>query len=205
VEGLGLWAILTVGVFGLLRLGEILELRVSDITFVTDSGVKAMVINIAKSKTDPFRLGVKVRCFKLAEVDEPICPVRAMEEFLAARKNTSKNLWVCHPKKSTRVNRAGVVKALQKLIVHYASSEGLGWDPSAFTGHSLRRGGATSLFAAGISADLVKILGRWKSNCYLLYLETPVAKVARAQAQMARLELGQVWPVMPNIWDSVEI
>ena len=41
------------------------------------------------------------------------------------------------------------------------------------TSHSLRAGGATAAFLAGVPAEVIKILGHWKSDCYVRYLRLP--------------------------------
>jgi integrase len=45
-----------------------------------------------------------------------------------------------------------------------------GYEPSKFSGHSFRAGGATDLFAGGADPRTIKLAGRWKSEAYLLYL-----------------------------------
>ena len=42
----------------------------------------------------------------------------------------------------------------------------------AFSGHSFRRGGATSAFRAGMTGELIQDIGFWKSDSYLRYLVT---------------------------------
>jgi hypothetical protein len=41
----------------------------------------------------------------------------------------------------------------------------------ALSSHSFRRGGATWALSSGIPGEIVKALGDWKSQCYLLYLD----------------------------------
>ena len=41
------------------------------------------------------------------------------------------------------------------------------------TSHSLRAGGATNAFLAGVPSEIIKILGNWKSDCYLRYIRLP--------------------------------
>jgi hypothetical protein len=43
-----------------------------------------------------------------------------------------------------------------------------GRDPALFGGHSLRIGGATAALAAGVQPNLIRLMGRWKSDVYEL-------------------------------------
>jgi hypothetical protein len=42
--------------------------------------------------------------------------------------------------------------------------------PDSISSHSLQAGGATSLAAAGISADHIQAMGRWSSNSFYIYI-----------------------------------
>uniref|UniRef100_A0A1X7SJB1 Tyr recombinase domain-containing protein n=1 Tax=Amphimedon queenslandica TaxID=400682 RepID=A0A1X7SJB1_AMPQE len=55
---------------------------------------------------------------------------------------------------------AGVRKALAEV----------GKNPDCFAGHSFRIGAATTAAAAGVPAHIIKHLGRWSSDAYLLYV-----------------------------------
>jgi integrase len=48
---------------------------------------------------------------------------------------------------------------------------GAGISRAAITSHSLRRGGATALFRAGVPPPLIKAHGRWKSMTWMDYVE----------------------------------
>jgi integrase len=48
---------------------------------------------------------------------------------------------------------------------------GAGISHAAITSHSFRRGGATTLFGAGVPPPLSKALGRWKSMTWMDYVE----------------------------------
>ena len=45
----------------------------------------------------------------------------------------------------------------------------IGLDPSEYSGHSFRAGGATELFARGLGYEQIKKFGRWKSDAALIY------------------------------------
>lgn len=52
-------------------------------------------------------------------------------------------------------------------LKRYFAAAGL--DPSQYSGHSLRAGGATDLFTAGTPYPVIKKAGRWKSDAALQY------------------------------------
>ncbi len=67
----------------------------------------------------------------------------------------------------------------RKLIKLAVASIGL--DPSKFSGHSLRSGGATDLFEARVPYHIIKKMGRWKSDAAMRYYrsEEDVLKAVR--------------------------
>ena len=48
-----------------------------------------------------------------------------------------------------------------------------GFDPSQYSGHSYRRGGASHAFVCKVPDAMIKLHGDWKSNAYLRYFEIP--------------------------------
>ena len=48
----------------------------------------------------------------------------------------------------------------------------LGYDDTSYAGHSFRIGAATTAAACGIEDSLIKILGRWESSAYQLYVRS---------------------------------
>jgi len=66
----------------------------------------------------------------------------------------------------------------QKVITQYMFTKFLreklkqcGIQFQDFSGHSMRRGGASCAFSSGVSSELIKSHGDWRSNSYLVYLE----------------------------------
>ena len=62
------------------------------------------------------------------------------------------------------VTRAEVSKSLQDIL------EKFGVPRDMAGSHSLRRGGATQMRAAGVPDEDIKRWGRWTSDCYKLYV-----------------------------------
>jgi len=60
----------------------------------------------------------------------------------------------------------------------------IGLDPTNVAGHSLRRGGASYAFHRGIPAEVIKQLGDWQSDCYLIYCVIPPSRMVEASRHM---------------------
>ena len=61
-------------------------------------------------------------------------------------------------------------------------------NPRSFTSHSFRRGGASFTFLCGVPSELIKILGDWKSDCYLKYLYFPLeARISASDLMKIRI------------------
>lgn len=73
---------------------------------------------------------------------------------------------------------------LQRKIKTAIASIGL--DPSGFSSHSFRRGGATWAFQCGVPSELIQILGDWKSDAYKTYLNYNIFDKLLVSAKMAR-------------------
>ena len=58
-------------------------------------------------------------------------------------------------------------------------------DPTRYSTHSFRKGGATALLAAGVDIATIKFFGRWRSMAWLLYAQVSDASLARAARALA--------------------
>lgn len=61
----------------------------------------------------------------------------------------------------------------------------VGLDSSNVSGHSMRKGFATSCSSAKVPDHVIQTIGRWSSDCYKLYIETPKSVIANAQTALA--------------------
>ena len=70
-----------------------------------------------------------------------------------------------------------------KLLRDSARSAGLPY--RSLKGHSFRIGAASTAAAAGFPDFLIKVLGRWSSDCYQLYIRTPESVLLSVAPRMA--------------------
>lgn len=160
-------AVLSVGVYGLFRSGE-LTVKTRDAVPTCDLLTRgnahwndeSVVIHLVSSKTDPFREGVDVVLHKNGS---RTCPWTLLRLLWDSSTDDSANAPLfqhadASPLQYRELNNA--IKALARLV---------GLDPGMFAGHSMRIGGATSLAMLGYSEHIIKALGRWTSLSYQAY------------------------------------
>lgn len=61
----------------------------------------------------------------------------------------------------------------------------VGLDPDRFGAHSLRIGGATAALAAGVSPQLIRLMGRWSSDVYEIYCRMSLESALRVGTAIA--------------------
>ena len=184
-----LWGAMVVAFFGLFRKDNITSGKVTAFNprahlcvgdlHVTQEGV--VWLKVRHSKTNQFR----ARYHWVPLVPMPnhrLCPVRAVLRVLAIHRQlgsspeTALFLWRGTRGQVTAMTHGVFVQHFMRLV----RAVGLDW--KQYAGHSFRRGGATYCFNLGVDPELIKMLGDWKSNAYLLYEEVTVRR---------RLELPQ--------------
>ena len=193
-------AALSLGVYGLLRISEMVPAKVSafdgvkdaragDVTFYPSiEKPKWFSYHIRSSKTDVFRRSHRIRVFATGGVD---CPVRNMATWMAFRLNLARagpaRCGMSHPLftlcRGQYLTRSVLTEALRSCLVD------LGHKGSDYASHSLRAGGAVSLAAAGYGSETIALLGGWKSDAYLLYLS-----MSNHTAQEAHRAMGSIGP-----------
>lgn len=181
MRGLRDRSILLLGFASMLRRGELAALEVRDLSFSQEglkldlarhfSGEKVM----PGTKTNPG--AERPESLGIARSKSPgLCPVVSTRAWLDAAKITEGRLYrAVHeskPKEGPVVYTLGEPLSPQTvaLVVKDAVAR-MGLDPKAYSGHSLRRGGATSAFRAGKSLPSVQRQTRHaKLDTLMIYL-----------------------------------
>ncbi|KAJ8518857.1 hypothetical protein ONZ45_g4091 [Pleurotus djamor] len=123
-----------------------------------------IIVTLPSSKTDPFRKGVPL--YIAAAPGTSTCPVSALQQLFKSDPRP--------PNSPLFVSSDGLPLTRDNFIARLKLSLLLaGCDPSGFSGHSFRRGAASSAAAAGYPDHLIQQLGRWRSDAYKLYIDTP--------------------------------
>ena len=130
-------------------------------------------VTIKQSKMDPFRVGCKL-CLGKTGMD--ICPITAILPYLAMRGDSYGLLFVlANGLYLTRQRFSSLLSAtLQKA----------GIDSKGYNTHSFRISAATTAKEKGVSDVHIKMLGRWQSSTYQLYIRTPQEQLAKLSKQL---------------------
>jgi hypothetical protein len=101
----------------------------------------------------------------------PADPVAAYKDLLRAQPTGHPNqpLLSLPSKKGTilTITSRQLAEALRELII------ALELDPHMYSLHSLRRGGASTAYQAGVHFNDIKRHGQWKSDAFWLYITSP--------------------------------
>ena len=117
------------------------------------------VITLFSQKSKPGQMAVG--CFRsLSETQWKICPIAAMIPWL------NEINW--GPKSRGEIPTDDISTRLSTLIKWTANAHGLPTD--RFATHSLRSGGASAMFVAGVNIRDIKRFGRWSANTVEIYL-----------------------------------
>lgn len=102
--------------------------------------------------------------------NHPLCPLRAvlnMFRLIPASPHHPAFL-IPAPQGLSTLTHATFTKHLRRVL------ELAGHNPSGFSGHSFRRGGASFALSIGVPGELIMSHGDWKSACYLRYIDSSV-------------------------------
>ena len=180
------WSALLLGFFLFLRISNLLPKSVasynpfvhlsrSDIVLMSDQ----MVVRFNWTKT----IQVKEREFQLNVVampNTPLCPLSAYKNHILLSPSSNMLPAFCYSS-STGVK---VLCQNQFITMLRCFTSDLCKGSKSYSGHSMRRGGATLAFEAGVPSELIKIQGDWKSSAYLSYLQPSLSKKSKTTQLM---------------------
>jgi hypothetical protein len=147
-----------------------------------DAG-SAMWISVRHSKTN--QTFERSHRFPLLPTGALVCPVRAVAEHFASVEGGQEDPAFSY---YTRGRRRAAVPLTHGVFVRHLKGllGAIGRTPERFSGHSLRRGGATLAFRLGLPMEQVMQHGDWRSLAVLEYNETSCADRQLVPLVMAR-------------------
>ena len=158
-------AMITVGFFGLMRIGEltrskekVVPLSIQQLTFC--HSYISISITHFKHNQSLLPLEIPIQFQSLPQ----ICPVRHLTYFLSLRGYEPGPLF-CFPTLSP-IPRQFFSKHLSRLISFS------GFQVERYKSHSLRIGGASYYASLGYSDAQIRLLGRWESNAFVRYIRS---------------------------------
>jgi hypothetical protein len=175
-----IWAVLTVGVYGLMRIGELVPGVLSFALkrkYWRARGTLA-VLKVPKSKTEQ-KQGYKVVFTGVKNWSCAVSSVRYM--LVEAPFSFAPDDYLWRLESGRPLSRNLLVVTVRDLCTR------AGLDAQAYNGISLRKGGALSLSLAGVDEQVIRAMGRWKGACIDRYVESVVAVVRRAQGAASLL------------------
>jgi hypothetical protein len=167
------WAAILIGFFAMLRKDNISSGRArtynmqhclirGDLVFIQQT--QALWLRCRFSKTNQFN--ERIHVVPLQYSGGLLCPVSAYNSHVADYPSDSRfqPAFMYDVKgKRTALSHSFLVKILKQLL------SDVGESPELFSGHSLRRGGATLAFSLGVHPSYVMVLGDWASLTVLIY------------------------------------
>ena len=172
-SGATLYAAFCLAFAAFLRIGEFTytarDLQAEDFGdwFLTRRSVRLhedhLELTLPASKTDPFRRGVTLT---VAASGDEACAVKALHHLFRWETSSDSPLFQIEG----AFTRTAVTNHLRQILTSLGVQ-------GHYSGHSFRRGAATSAREAGLSSDEIQLLGRWKSDAYRLYIVTHPARI----------------------------
>ena len=180
-----LWAAFCLGFFGFLRAGEFTvpadnmfdqssHLSYEDIAVDSHTSPTILQVRLKMSKTDPFRHGISIY---IGKTGNNLCPVAALLSYLAIRGQHAGPLFCFQDGRC--LTRSRLVHNLRSVLSQ------VGVNAANYSGHSFRIGAASTAAAKGVPDSTIKMLGRWESSAYMLYIRTPREQLANIASRLS--------------------
>ena len=148
-------------------------------------GEHGLLVTFRWSKTNQF--GGRVHKVPIISIPgSPLCPVNAYKAMLEKCPGVSGDPAFFFRDISGKVGPKKPVtySQLQNCIKNGVAR--LGFDPKAFSSHSLRRAGATWAFHSQVPSELIKSHGDWASEAYLRYLDFSLSERLNVAEMMSK-------------------
>ena len=159
----------------------------------TSTPAQLMVASSASLTFTDQKNGVENEVIKLGRSGDPfLCPTLAIaRRILHLREANAPGHAplgrVFTPTGVHKVTPTIITKTLRDAVAYIGAD--LGFLPSEVSARSLRAAGATALLVANVDPDVIRLLGRWRSDEMLRYLHVSAEPVMRHFArQMLRAE-----------------
>ena len=156
-------------------LSETPDLSVDSLEIDNFRDPRVVKLHLRRSKTDPFREGTTIN---IPHTGDDLCPVAALLSWLVYRGQAPGLFFFMQS--GTPLTRPRLVTELRGVLRE------LGLEAEHFSGHSFRKGAATTAAAQGVADSQIKLLGRWKSAAFQRYLHPSTSDMASLAAQLSR-------------------
>lgn len=141
-----------------------IHLSRGSISFIPDlESATHILLALPASKTDPFRKGISITV--AAAPGSPSCPIRALQDLFLSTPDLPPSSPLFITPEGDPLTRKYFIGSLRQYLT------AAGFEASKYSGHSFRRGGASSAAAAGFNDYEIQLLGHWRSDTYKLYIE----------------------------------
>lgn len=169
-----LWSAFTLAYYGLFRAAEItvtgkkfipaINLQLKDVKMFHSNSQSYLTLNLKRSKTDTANRGTTIY---IGCSQNHVCAVCAMKYYFQLRAD-------CDPSQPLYIFTSGQIltrELLAKNLKSFLAKVGI--DPTHYSGHSFRAGGATDAALSCLADWELKLAGRWSSEAYQRYIRAP--------------------------------
>ena len=167
-------------------------IRIQDVTFTDKSGqlatsgrsAHAVHVFFRSSKTDKGKRGSTRTLTRTNH--RQLCPVIAARSL----QDQAKDLGV--PPQGALCSfqdKTGIIRQVSSSSISFAvkrAAKMYGLEPSLYSSHSLRSGGATAIFLGGSSDTTVQIFGRWTSDAFKEYVRIKTSTNEKLATKMIK-------------------
>ena len=185
-------AILSTGVYGMLRVGEMTSPKIHEHDPETKLNVEGVTFGPLGAGGVPEYAGVLIKMSKTGQEAEGItirlfanggraCAVYWLWRWCGIRKPSGPKAPLFVLQDGSYVTRGRLQRVIKSAV------QGAGYDATHFNTHSMRKGGATSLSCANWPKETIQMLGRWSSDCYLKYLQMNDARRKEVALSLAKV------------------